>query len=338
MRRLMLLMACSAIWLSGCGGNGNDGGAAPSEAVGTDAPGAKESASPANGERGERMSAEKIVQSLLDGKYDEVYGLTSEAFRQEIAPGPFLEAVTAFGEGVTEWKPNTSMALNGGEYSTWTDQDGNRGLLLFMDGEGTITGIQFVPLERYPETDDRPTGLAYAAPFRGEWLVFWGGQDVLANYHYEHPSQRYAYDFVQAKDGFSYSGDATLNESYYAFGQEALAPQDGTVALVVNDIPDNAPVGTVNPDEPAGNLVVLDHGNGEYSFLAHLKEGSVRVKAGDRVNKGDPVGLIGNSGNSSEPHLHFHIGDSSDLFSGTSIRVHWESGLDPLQGTMMIGK
>ncbi|TGU70988.1 M23 family metallopeptidase, partial [Mesorhizobium sp. M00.F.Ca.ET.186.01.1.1] len=126
-------------------------------------------------------------------------------------------------------------------------------------------------------------------------------QDVLSNYHYAIPSQRYAYDIIKIKDGYSYSGDATKNESYYAFGQEILAPQDGTVVHVVSDIPDNVPVGTMNDKQPAGNVVVIDHGNGEFSYLAHLKQGSAKVKVGDRVKKGDLLGLCGNSGNSSEP-------------------------------------
>jgi murein DD-endopeptidase MepM/ murein hydrolase activator NlpD len=58
---------------------------------------------------------------------------------------------------------------------------------------------------------------------------------------------------------------------------------------------------------PAGNHVVLDHGNGEFSLLAHLQKGSLRVKAGDTVKAGQPLGLCGNSGNTSEPHLHIHL-------------------------------
>ena len=67
---------------------------------------------------------------------------------------------------------------------------------------------------------------------------------------------------------------------------------------------------------PAGNHVVLDLGNGEYALLAHLQRGSVRVEAGDRVRAGDVLGLTGNSGNSSEPHLHFHVQDRPGLFGG----------------------
>ena len=67
---------------------------------------------------------------------------------------------------------------------------------------------------------------------------------------------------------------------------------------------------------PAGNHVVLDLGHGEYALLAHMQRGSVRVRVGDRVRTGDVLGLTGNSGNSSEPHLHFHVQDRPGLFGG----------------------
>src|SRR5262249_51403325 len=150
-------------------------------------------------------------------------------------------------------------------------------------------------------------------------------------------SQRYAYDFVQTKDGYSYKGDPNTNESYYAFGQDIYATQDGTVVHAVNDIKDNKPLIETNEKDPYGNVVVIDHGNGEYSYLAHLKQGSVTVKVGDQVSKGDLVGLCGNSGNSSEPHLHYQVSDSTNSVNSKSIRVQWVDDLSPRQGEV-IGK
>ena len=70
----------------------------------------------------------------------------------------------------------------------------------------------------------------------------------------------------------------------------------------------------MNPSAPAGNHVVLDLGNGEYTLLAHLQHGSLRVRAGDHVKAGQPLGLCGNSGNTSEPHVHMHLQDRPKLF------------------------
>ncbi|WP_378124316.1 M23 family metallopeptidase [Cohnella sp. GCM10012308] len=206
------------------------------------------------------------------------------------------------------------------------------GLRLGSLPDGEIVTLQVVQLESFPASDAVKTKHEYALPLKSEWFVFWGGENALTNYHYDYEMQRYAYDLIQVKDGCSYSGDQAKNESYHAFGQEIVAPRDGIVVQAVSDIADNEPVGTMNADQPIGNVVVLDHGAGEYSFLAHLKKVSVAVGVGDVVKKGELLGLCGNSGNSSEAHLHFQVSDSPDLFNGKSIRIHWEHGLNPQQG------
>ena len=73
------------------------------------------------------------------------------------------------------------------------------------------------------------------------------------------------------------------------------------------------------PTHPAGNHVVLDLGQGEYLLLAHFQQGSVRVKAGDRVDEGQLLGLCGSSGNSSEPHIHVHLQDSPTALEGNGL-------------------
>ncbi len=78
---------------------------------------------------------------------------------------------------------------------------------------------------------------------------------------------------------------------------------------------DNVP-GKMDPGHPLGNHVILDHGNGEYSFLAHLQKGSVAVEVGDEVEVGTFLGLCGNSGNTSEPHIHYHLQDTPTFGKG----------------------
>jgi len=329
MFKKLAFIAGVAMLLSACGGN--DGGGAPA------------SSSPVASQESQGKTAEKplergqVAQALLDGQFERVHERMSEAFRKEISVDRLREGYAGFAESVAEWQVISQLELNGGHMLAWTDSGGGRGVVATFDKEGVITGLRLLPLERFPDTDETPTKQAYGLPFEGEWYVFWGGRNVLSNYHYEYASQRYAYDLVRVEDGFSYRGDATKNESYFAFGQPILAPYDGKVVHVVNDIPDNDPVGSMNPEQPAGNVVVIDHGNGEFSFLAHLQEGSVEVKVGDRVAKGDEIGLSGNSGNSSEPHLHYQVSDRPDLFEGKSIRVQWDGGLDPVQG-MSVGR
>ncbi|GGD47541.1 peptidoglycan DD-metalloendopeptidase family protein [Paenibacillus nasutitermitis] len=346
MKKTIFAMAVAAVVLTGCGENRKEPASGPANETAEDtranAPNNTGATPPDNTASPEPADAkykgEQIGQALLDGEYDEVYGQLSKDFQQELTSAQFRETLKSFNEGVESWEQQSRRLLNDWQYYTWIDPVGKKkGLKVIMDKKEEITGLRAMPLESFPETDAAQTQLAYDLPFKGEWYVFWGGENVLVNYHYELESQRYAYDIVQIKDGYSYKGDAKKNESYYAFGQELIAPQDGKVVHVVNDIKDNEPVGVMNAEQPLGNVVVIDHGNGEFSFLAHMKKGSAVVKVGDQVSQGDPIGQCGNSGNSSEPHLHYQVSDKQDLFDGKSIRVQWKGGLSLPQGETVKG-
>ena len=136
-------------------------------------------------------------------------------------------------------------------------------------------------------------------------------------------AERFAIDWVKfdlnrrplAADGveFTFVGDPTKNESYLAFGQPTLAVADATVVAAVGDDPD-VPPRTIVPGVPfdrlIGNYVILDLGNGVFALYAHLEHNSVGVQAGDRVAKGQQIGRVGNSGNTTEAHLHFQLMNS----------------------------
>ena len=155
-------------------------------------------------------------------------------------------------------------------------------------------------------------------PFTGEWFVFWGGRDVIDNYHAEARDQRFAVDLVMVRDGRSHSGDGKRNGDYYCFGQPILAPAAGIVTATANDLPDQQP-GDMNRRRPLGNHVIIDHGNNEYSFLAHLQRGSVSVQPGARVEQGQVIGRCGNSGNTSEPHVHYHLQNTPKFGRGEGL-------------------
>ena len=130
-------------------------------------------------------------------------------------------------------------------------------------------------------------------------------------------AQRFAIDWVQlaVSGGGTSLGDRKKNASYACYGAKALAVADGTVVEIKDGIVENVP-GIASRAVPitletiAGNHVILDLGGGHYALYAHLQPKSVRVKAGERVKRGQVLGLVGNSGNSTEPHLHFHIADA----------------------------
>ena len=182
---------------------------------------------------------------------------------------------------------------------------------------------------RYPiniHTDDdnfevQPIDVKF--PLTGStFVVGHGGSIPNVNYHNVNPAQRFALD-IGALYGYSFRAKGVLPkelEKYAIYGLPIVAPCTGTVVSVTNELPD------LNPPEVAsdlikekllniaGNHVVLDCLN-IYIALAHMQKGSVEVKVGDFVNSGDQLGVVGNSGNTSEPHLHIHAVNKDSTLS-----------------------
>ncbi len=127
-------------------------------------------------------------------------------------------------------------------------------------------------------------------------------------------AQRYAIDFVRLGDGLAtFSGDPKRNESYLLFGAEVIAAAPGRIVATRDDVPENTPPNPrpgIGPNDLAGNFVNQDLGGGRFALYGHMQPGSLRVKPGDQVVAGQVLGLVGNTGNSSEPHLHFQVMDS----------------------------
>ena len=155
-------------------------------------------------------------------------------------------------------------------------------------------------------------------PFDGEWYVYWGGRTIARNYHAATRDQRFAYDFLVLHNGKSHRGTGERNTDYFCFGLAVYAPGNGVVVSMANAEPDLGP-GETRLDNPLGNYVILDHGCGEFSFLAHLRQGSVVVCQGDGVTAGQFIGECGNSGHSSEPHLHYHLQTTATSFQGEGL-------------------
>lgn len=183
--------------------------------------------------------------------------------------------------------------------------------------------IQVLPTLADSRFLDYQTKVPLRLPFDGEWFVVWGGRTLDQNYHAANGAQRFAVDLLIYRGGATYRGDRQVKSNYYCWDQPILAPAGGTVVGVVNDLPDNN-IGATDADNPAGNHVVIDFGNSEFGFLAHMREGSVTVASGDTVIAGQELGRCGNSGNTSEPHLHFHLQNTSDLTDGEGLPAFFE--------------
>ncbi|NNJ12774.1 M23 family metallopeptidase [Chloroflexales bacterium ZM16-3] len=180
------------------------------------------------------------------------------------------------------------------------------------------------------ETDvaNYQTRVTYRLPLEGEWLVYHGGHTPETSHSWQVLNQRYAYDFVKADSGFSrHRGTGRHLKDYYCYGEAILAAADGEVVAVHDGHHESPFTGYFMPDflatQLAGNHVIIRHDKGEYGFYAHLIPGSIPVGIGDKVAQGGIIGRCGFSGNSTEPHLHFHLQDGPDFYSAMGLPVRF---------------
>lgn len=140
-------------------------------------------------------------------------------------------------------------------------------------------------------------------PFNGEWDV-----SQAFDGEFTHKKDwRYAFDFmIKDESGKTYNEPGLNLEDYHCYGLPVIAPYKGKVVKVIDGIDENE-IGKINIKQNWGNTVVIDHGQGLYSAVSHLKKHSIKVKEGDEVEKGDLIGSCGNSGRSPEPHIHFQF-------------------------------
>lgn len=198
-----------------------------------------------------------------------------------------------------------------------------------------------------PRTYEDKTSLVL--PLRGKVLV-WEGHDFYAH-HLRVPlgdgeiqqlgitanSNNFASDFIYVDDaGRAYRGDPRKLGNWYGYGKLVYAPGAGVVLASANDIPDNwfedangTEIG--HPKLPAGkdpkdigNFVLIDHENGEYSVLVHMKPGSVLVRSGDHVRQGQAIGAIGFAGDSIFPHLHYSLMSGPELFKAWGLPAYFQ--------------
>jgi hypothetical protein len=228
---------------------------------------------------------------------------------------------------------------------------------VIADGQTTIAFMEVafdrnspIParlLHRVITADNAVEGVAIAThhtelhvlgpPLEGaDWLAADGPSNDEDNHHRRGvfildgqavDSRRYAIDWKQVRDGASFLGDARDVHSYYAYGKAVLAVADALVIAARDGLPDNIPGhgAAFHPAVPitletiGGNTITLDLGGGQSAYYLHLQPGSVRVKAGDRVRRGQVLARIGASGDAREPHLHFEVTTSPKLGVGEGV-------------------
>ncbi len=191
-----------------------------------------------------------------------------------------------------------------------------------IDQHGERSGSGTIHAAALPINQDNP--IVIRAPIRGtNWLAANGPSNtslhrraMLPVNGQPHIGQRYAIDWIQlGADGKSFTGDEHNNRSYHAWDQEVHAVANGKIVEVRDGIPENVPNSgklavPINYDTLAGNHVIQEIGDGHFAAYAHLRPGTLKVKVGDTVHAGDVLGHLGNTGNSTEPHLHFQVCDA----------------------------
>ena len=164
----------------------------------------------------------------------------------------------------------------------------------------------------------------YLAPFIGCWYVAQGGLTPKDSHAWGLPHQRYAYDFLIINDeGKSYKTSGNKLSDYYAYGKPIIAPANGVVVEARDDTPDNPPwrINLKGVKDLRGNYIVIKHADSEYTMIAHLKKGSIKVRIGEYVKRGQVIAECGNSGISSEPHIHFQVQNKRDFYSCITLPI-----------------
>ncbi|MBA6304857.1 M23 family metallopeptidase [Colwellia sp. MB02u-14] len=140
-------------------------------------------------------------------------------------------------------------------------------------------------------------------PFKGDWYVLHGGNSPLINHHHFVGSQKYAMDILAPEDGKLPFEQITDLQKYKTFGKSLFSPVDGVIVSIENSLPDQK-IGETDRQNIAGNHVVIKTETDIFILMAHLQYNSLLVAEGDSVKIGQEIAKIGNSGNTSQPHLH----------------------------------
>lgn len=268
--------------------------------------------------------------------------------------GQRLQSMTVL---LTSGKPTVPLQIGGGQtvivfMSVEFDEStqiparlAHRVVAAGLVAEGTIVETHHMPLQILGPPVEGANWIADDAPSndpdnhhrRGVHVL--NGQPVI--------DERYAIDWQQMQNDKTYSGDPANRDSYFSYGKPVLAVADARVVSVRDGLPENIP-GHGNAFHPAipitldtvpGNFITLDLGHSQYAYYLHLQPGSIRVKAGEHVRRGQVLARIGASGAAREPHLHFEVTTSSKPLIGEGIPyVIDRYTLMPAKGTSSAGQ
>jgi murein DD-endopeptidase MepM/ murein hydrolase activator NlpD len=245
-----------------------------------------------------------------------------------------LSPTTKLAQGQAVILPHTVFEVKGQPQKVRVQVEGLDASAQNVKAESTIPIVMF------------QSAIEYDFPLRGTWYI--GASGTLHSHHRWAAMEEFALDILQFRErSKSYRTNGTTSQDYFAFGQDVISVADGTVVEAVDKYSDDdTKLKQENetydqydqriqsfqmeglqkdPYSVAGNYIVIKHNDSEYSMYAHLKSGSVKIKKGDAVKRGQIIASVGNTGSSTEPHLHFQIQDGSDPLRSRALPVRFRN-------------
>lgn len=274
------------------------------------------------------LALTKIQDFYNVGDTGAIHAMLSAGFQEKVSAVAMNQLLNTFQKNFGNFTSFT-FEESQGDRDTFigTFENGKQHIGIYVDEDNKISGLLFKPLQTNEPAKFERNTTKFRLPFDGEWLTYWGGTEKAQNYHVTTRVQQGAFDFLKlGENNRSYQRSGTRNEDYYAFGEPLYAVCDAVVYEVSTGVEDNRPK-IMNPAQALGNSVTLKTEANEYIVYAHLENASVAVKSGDIVTQGQYLGNCGNSGNSSEAHLHLHIQDGPNLLTATGARCFFEEVL-----------
>lgn len=203
------------------------------------------------------------------------------------------------------------------------------GLKLMLSEDNKISGMWVLPFKTaFPDLGKNETVLRL--PVNNQWRVMWGGDRRNQSKYFGSRVSHNALELViSSRFNKTFRREGKRNKDYFAYGQPVVAPAAGTVVAVINGVEDNRPH-SPNPFDRLGNAIMIEHTAHEYSVVGHLMKNSITVRVGERVVAGLPIARCGNSGDSSQPSVYYHLQDSAYILAG--------SGYKPLFSNLYVWK
>lgn len=268
----------------------------------------------------------EIVTNFNTLEFEKNYDLFGDNFKKQFTKEQLISVFKGMANGYGQMV-GINYKTDKGQIKVYeiSFQAAKLDLELLLNSESKIEYFMASPSSKTTAPIIKRNKSDFQLPFNGEWYVVWGGDTPEENYHVKTESQKGAFDLViKGEDGKTHSGDGSKNTDYYAYGKDILSPVDGEVVVVIDGVPDNKP-GEMNPFMAVGNCIIVKTDKNEFAVLAHLIPGSITVKKGDKIKSGTVLAKCGNSGNSSEAHLHFHIQNQENMGLAMGAKTYFKS-------------